>query len=585
MKDAVLTFACARPDLLQRHLRQQGVKKSAAEVDSFITTFIAALMSNGGAALTKQLRQLSPAAYTLLATSTSSTGRGSVPPLLLTLLTWNVMTKNSDGWARRLLQLNALHLQMVSRGALHLLDDLPQAPRGRLPAVWWSRECDVDLLLGIYKWGYRRFEEMREDKELCFRRIMDQLKDRRNPNDPAPPPSTTDGDPPPPAADEEEDEEGADEFNSEEEEEGEEDDDEDEDRPKKPKAKSSSSTPAASRPASPISRTLFGPVSKGKTEDGWPIALALVGRFRQLLKVMRLRDASEATEAAKRKAADPTRPMPPSKRQRRDLVAGWTDDELSVFTKLMLLIGAPLLPNPAGRWAHLRAELGTQAATVAVTRKTDEALTARLEGVQKEAKALLVPLNEPLMLETMHEQTLQLLTSLYTQPLAPTLRPALTPHVASLVQSHLRYFHLSRTVLATPPQTTPPAWTVSSVSPAWWKLALHDRYLVQAINAHGLRLKEIDEDLVFPFKMYGGLEGHLKTVGVSKGMEWIVERWKTLVDHWTAEKEKEAKAALGSAGGAGGRGKDEGRKEGRKDSKKSASSQQTASSKGEKPHR
>ena len=539
IKDLLLTFASSRLDLIHLHLTRDGVNKTPSEVEGFVVTFIAAVMNNVGGNMGKQLRSVSPASFGLIAVPASSPTPAPPPtPLLFTLLTWNLMTKSSKAWARRILQLHNLHMQMMSRGSLHTLDNLVKAPRGRLPAVWWSRECDVDLLIGIYRWGYGRFDEMREDKQLCFHRIMEQLKERRAHNDSIAA-AHDDGPPPLDAADEDEDEEAGDEEDTEEDEEVDEEEDEDEGGGKKAKAKSSTSTPVASRPASPISRTLFGPVSKGKTEDGWPISLALVGRFRQLLKAMRLRDQDEG-DALKRKATDSSRPGPPSKRLKKEEPApgAWTEDELSLFHKLMLLIGVPLTPTTT-RWNALRNVLPPNGQAVAVARKSNEALNAQLDASLKEAKSLLAPLNEKQMLEALHEKTLGVMAGLYNGPLLPTLPPTLTPLISSHLLSHLQCFHLGRTLLTSPPSTPPPALVVSPLSPSWWKVMTHDRYLVMAVNTHGLRLKEIDEDLAYPFKLYGGLEGHVRGVGVGKGMEWIVERWKTVVEFWAKEKEKE----------------------------------------------
>ena len=634
MKDILLTFPYPRSDLLQRELRREGVRKQPAELTVFIATFIAALMKNAGASIMKQLRTLSPSYALMFSTapapppaSTSSPSLSRPAPaapsaLLFSLLSWNLMTKNAKAWSRRLLQLHSLHTAMCTRGSLHLLDDLVSSPRGRLPAVWWSRECDVDLLVGIYKWGYGRFEEMREDRELGFWKIMEGLKARKETQGGGEGGGGGDGaggvkveegvkgegkvgggeDEEKPGG-EREGEEGEDEDEAEDSDEDDEVDDDDEEddegRPRKakprppPPSSSSSSTPAtappssssSSRPASPFSRTLPGPVSKGKTEDGWPISLSLIGRFRQLLKVMKTRDhaAGDSTPlldaGKKRKTPD----APPSsqrttiKRARRVLVPGWTDDERSLLTKLLLLVGVPLNLPPQGRWAHIRSELPQSGPVGVLLSRKDVVLDERLDELTKEARALLSPLNERQLLDSLRDKSQAMLAALFHTPLTPTFPASLTPLLSSHLLSHLRYFHQSRTTLALPPTSTPPA-PPSTPSPPWWKLLIHDRYLVIVVNKHGWRLGAIDEDLVSPFKMYGGLEGYVKGVGVGVGMEWLVERWKVLVDFWSAEKEREGTAKELVSGGSG--------KEERKDrrsggsSSSSSSSQQSQSLKG-----
>ena len=605
MKDALLTFACARPDLLQRELRREGVRKSAAEVATFVATFCAALMKNAGAAFTKQLKQLSPSAYALLVPPPSTSSLASPTPsrtpppnaLLFALLSWNLMTKNAKSWSRRLLQLHSLHQAMITRGSLHLLDELVSSPRGRLPAVWWSRECDVDLLVGIYRWGYGRFDEMRDDRELGFWKIMEGLKARREAQAAAGGAVKGEEEREAKGAEDvekmgeggegqgEEEEDEGEEDDTDEDEEADEDEEEDEEgRPRKAKARAAaSSAAAAARPASPLSRTLFGPVSKGKTEDGWPISLSLIGRFRQLLKVMKTRDVVAAESTAdvgkKRKALDASGRTVP-KRVKRVLVPGWTDDERSLFTKLLLLVGVPSTAPPQGRWAHIRSELPQSGPVGVLLNKADAALDERLDDLQREARALLSPLNERQLLDSLRDKSQAVLASLFHTPLTPTFPSALTPLLSSHLLSHLRYFHQSRVALATPPSSTPPAPPLT-LSPPWWKLTTHDRYLVIAVNKHGWRLGAIDaQDLVYPFKLYGGLEGYVKGVGVGPGMEWLVERWKVLVDFWSADKEREGAAKELVSGG----GKEE-RKERKSSSSSSSSQSQSQSAKVERTAR
>lgn len=39
---------------------------------------------------------------------------------------------------------------------------------GQRPAVWWAKKHDIDLLLGIYKYGYANYINIRAAKEYCF---------------------------------------------------------------------------------------------------------------------------------------------------------------------------------------------------------------------------------------------------------------------------------------------------------------------------------------------------------------------------------------------------------------------------------
>ncbi len=39
---------------------------------------------------------------------------------------------------------------------------------GQRPAVWWAKKHDIDLLLGIYKYGYANYVNIRAAKEYCF---------------------------------------------------------------------------------------------------------------------------------------------------------------------------------------------------------------------------------------------------------------------------------------------------------------------------------------------------------------------------------------------------------------------------------
>ena len=37
-----------------------------------------------------------------------------------------------------------------------------------LPTSWWDKEADRCLLIGVYKYGYEKYNQMRADPSLCF---------------------------------------------------------------------------------------------------------------------------------------------------------------------------------------------------------------------------------------------------------------------------------------------------------------------------------------------------------------------------------------------------------------------------------
>jgi len=39
---------------------------------------------------------------------------------------------------------------------------------GQRPAVWWAKKNDIDLLLGVYKYGYANYVSIRNAREYCF---------------------------------------------------------------------------------------------------------------------------------------------------------------------------------------------------------------------------------------------------------------------------------------------------------------------------------------------------------------------------------------------------------------------------------
>ena len=39
---------------------------------------------------------------------------------------------------------------------------------GQRPAIWWGKKNDIDLLLGVYKYGYANYVSIRNAREYCF---------------------------------------------------------------------------------------------------------------------------------------------------------------------------------------------------------------------------------------------------------------------------------------------------------------------------------------------------------------------------------------------------------------------------------
>ena len=39
---------------------------------------------------------------------------------------------------------------------------------GQRPAQWWTKKHDIDLLLGVYKYGYANYIAIRAAKQYCF---------------------------------------------------------------------------------------------------------------------------------------------------------------------------------------------------------------------------------------------------------------------------------------------------------------------------------------------------------------------------------------------------------------------------------
>ena len=39
---------------------------------------------------------------------------------------------------------------------------------GQRPSNWWTKKHDVDLILGVYKYGYANYSVIKSAREYCF---------------------------------------------------------------------------------------------------------------------------------------------------------------------------------------------------------------------------------------------------------------------------------------------------------------------------------------------------------------------------------------------------------------------------------
>jgi len=42
---------------------------------------------------------------------------------------------------------------------------------GLRPSNWWTRNHDIDLIFGTFKWGYGNYQLMKDDSKLSFSRL------------------------------------------------------------------------------------------------------------------------------------------------------------------------------------------------------------------------------------------------------------------------------------------------------------------------------------------------------------------------------------------------------------------------------
>ena len=52
----------------------------------------------------------------------------------------------------------------------NMLNFLPESTLyGQKPQVWWTKKHDIDLLRGVYKYGYANYQTIRNAEEYCFK--------------------------------------------------------------------------------------------------------------------------------------------------------------------------------------------------------------------------------------------------------------------------------------------------------------------------------------------------------------------------------------------------------------------------------
>ncbi|KAL9653103.1 hypothetical protein ABK040_006321 [Willaertia magna] len=76
--------------------------------------------------------------------------------------------RGGKNWVKKLKFALQLGKVLDILGGKLKVEDVPKLGI-KAPADWWDRDCDRDLLLGYMKHGYAKFDDMKEDSELCFK--------------------------------------------------------------------------------------------------------------------------------------------------------------------------------------------------------------------------------------------------------------------------------------------------------------------------------------------------------------------------------------------------------------------------------
>jgi len=112
---------------------------------------------------------------------------------LPTLQNWKALQQNCVAWGRRIELLHQIRKAVQTYGETAVLDGVQQI-NGPLPASWWGRKHDVDLLRAIVRHGFGNSDAIIKDPELCFQKtnpnsISNNPKPNPNPTNPKPKPN------------------------------------------------------------------------------------------------------------------------------------------------------------------------------------------------------------------------------------------------------------------------------------------------------------------------------------------------------------------------------------------------------------
>ena len=515
LRDGVLQFGISR-----RHRLLHFMKTTATTDKTPLTLpliqhwthhIVAALITICGGVVGKQLRHVCPAAHALVSTATFD------PTLINSLTEWRIFVKNAKSYGYRIVQLQQLCFTLLLHSRDHLLRGVENV-KGRLPSPWWRPAIhDTDLLVGIFRYGYGNFDAYKTDPTLNFRsawlswqahpEFAQETNDNASANGGGDDSDDDDED------DEDDDDGGAD---------GDEMDDGGEKRKKKKQKKSRTSLGSAS----------LG-ISKGIGADGWPINLAIVGRFRQVLKAIKARDA--AAERRRQTSGTTTSSSAADKSETRNVITRypvfdasgvrvWGVYDTFVFYRALLIYGVPL-PRISGdsEWSGLR-EFVTE-----LNEWNDATISRVFDAAVQNINVTLtdINMNEVDELLVLREDDKDILDDFDLDE--PNVG-AMSPLLATRLRQRIETFQMLRHTILSSHNITKTRSLVTSVPlnplhqplPSWYRPAVHDRPLIEAIARYGLSLERINADYAYPFKSVGGLQ---ESVKVS-----IIQRWKHVVD-------------------------------------------------------
>ncbi|CEO96733.1 unnamed protein product (mitochondrion) [Plasmodiophora brassicae] len=163
------------------------------------------------------------------------------------LVDWSSLQKNAKKWATRLILLHELKTAIDMFGEKELLSDIGTI-KGRPLGGHWGRQEDLDLCRGIYRHGFGEFNAILNDEALCFKGRWANRQEGSKAE----------------AEEEKEDDDvsqtGVTALDSE-----------------------------AGPPAAPAGTAAAQPVSEGQGLPEWPQHLALIGRLKRILDLLRVK--------------------------------------------------------------------------------------------------------------------------------------------------------------------------------------------------------------------------------------------------------------------------------------------------------